>query len=466
MLRARVWNSAPCKAWLLGQPFLMATSFLAAFAADGRYTAAWWALAALAGLTAVFVFAALVPRIASPDTYSLPMRRLVGFLASGVDASLIPVLAYLVGLFAWVLNYTVMHVKLRTLLAAVTVPLAVAAVSCPAAGAITPPGVDPAAVPPSAAAGPVQPMAQRNPCVATNLLPGTDPGAPGPNQAMLNLSGAWKYSRGDGQLVAVIDTGVRPGPRLPNVDPGGDFVEATDGLSDCDGHGTLVAGLIAGQPGADSFSGVAPGARILSIRSTSARFAPRNPGEDQATARVALDVATLARAIVRAADLGARIINISAVTCLPANKTVDQTELGVGPALRRRAEGRRHHRSGRKQPSRVEPGFGMPVESTVGPRPSRGPAELGRCDGGFDPVVVAALRIVRRFTQLLRTSVRFHDGRAVGGDRGARREHHLGRQRRWRRARERVAQRSRRALSAQQRQLRGGVCVGRCGVGA
>jgi type VII secretion integral membrane protein EccD len=104
VLRARVWDSAPCKAWLLGQPFLMAISFLAAFAADGRYTAAACALAALAGLTAVFVFAALVPRIASPDTYSLPMRRLVGFLASGVDASLIPVLAYLVGLFAWVLN--------------------------------------------------------------------------------------------------------------------------------------------------------------------------------------------------------------------------------------------------------------------------------------------------------------------------------------------------------------------------
>ncbi|WP_027331968.1 type VII secretion integral membrane protein EccD [Mycolicibacterium tusciae] len=103
-LRARVFDSAPGKAWLLAQPSLMAALFLAAFATEGRYTAAWWALAALAGLTAVFVFAALVPRLASPDTYSLPMRRLVGFLASGVDASLIPVLAYLVGLFAWVLN--------------------------------------------------------------------------------------------------------------------------------------------------------------------------------------------------------------------------------------------------------------------------------------------------------------------------------------------------------------------------
>lgn len=222
-----------------------------------------------------------------------------------------------------------MYAKLRTVLAAVTVPLAVAAVSCPGAGAITPPEVDPAAVPPSGAAGPVQPMSQRSPCVTTNVLPGTDPGAVNANQSMLNLAGAWEYSRGDGQIVAVIDTGVRPGPRLPNVEPGGDFVEATDGLVDCDGHGTLVAGLIAGQPGTDSFSGVAPGARILSIRSTSARFAPRNPGQDQATARVALDVTTLARSIVRAVDLGARIINISAVTCLPANKTVDQTELGA-----------------------------------------------------------------------------------------------------------------------------------------
>ncbi|MGV0790643.1 type VII secretion integral membrane protein EccD [Mycolicibacterium sp. XJ1819] len=103
-LRARIWDSAACKAWLLSQPFLLAVSFLVAFAVDGRYPAAWWSLAALAGLTLVWAIAALYPRVASPDTYSLPMRRLVGFAASGVDASLIPVLAYLVGLFAWVLN--------------------------------------------------------------------------------------------------------------------------------------------------------------------------------------------------------------------------------------------------------------------------------------------------------------------------------------------------------------------------
>lgn len=221
------------------------------------------------------------------------------------------------------------YAMLRSALAATTAMLALATVSCPAAGAITPPELDAGAAPPSGAPGPVQPMAQRNPCVATGVLPGSDPGAVNQNSSMLNLSGAWKYSRGDGQLVAVLDTGVRPGPRLPNVDPGGDFVETTDGLVDCDGHGTLVAGLIAGQPGDDDFSGVAPGARILSIRSTSARYAPRDSGEDPVTARVALDVATLSRAVVRAADLGARVINISAATCLPANKTVEQTELGA-----------------------------------------------------------------------------------------------------------------------------------------
>jgi membrane-anchored mycosin MYCP len=172
-------------------------------------------------------------------------------------------------------------------------------------------------------------MAQRGECVVTGVLPGTTPGAANPNQLSLNLSEAWQHSRGEGQTVAVIDTGVHPGPRLPNVEPGGDFVDSTDGLTDCDGHGTLVAGLIAGQPGGDGFSGVAPAARLISIRQTSAKYSARTPGEDPTLSRAALDVTSLARAIVRAADLGARVINISAVTCLPANKTVEQTELGA-----------------------------------------------------------------------------------------------------------------------------------------
>lgn len=202
-------------------------------------------------------------------------------------------------------------------------------VSSLSAGAISPPEVDPQIAPPAGSAGPVEAMTQRSACATTGVLPGSDPGAVNPNQLALNLSGAWKHSRGQGQTVAVIDTGVQPGPRLPHVEGGGDFIESTDGLTDCDGHGTSVAGLIAGQPGPDGFSGVAPEARLISIRQNSPRFAPRTPAADAAEARAAADVASLARSVVRAADMGARVINISVVTCVPADKQVDQTELGA-----------------------------------------------------------------------------------------------------------------------------------------
>lgn len=103
-LRARVWDSAACKAWLLAQPFLVAGVLLVVYAATGRFAGAFAAVLVLAVLVLAWIVVALNPSIASPDTYSLPLRRLVGFVAAGLDASLIPVMAFLVGLFAWVLN--------------------------------------------------------------------------------------------------------------------------------------------------------------------------------------------------------------------------------------------------------------------------------------------------------------------------------------------------------------------------
>lgn len=221
---------------------------------------------------------------------------------------------------------------IRAGLACLTAALTATVWACPSALAISQPAVDPGVPPPSGTPGPVQPMEQRGACSASGIIAGSDPGAVTPSQATLNLPAAWQFSRGDGQLVAVIDTGVRPSSRLPNVDPGGDFVETTDGLTDCDGHGTLVAGLIAGQPapsGEDGFSGVAPAARVLSIRTESAKFSPRTSGGDPLLARASLDVTALGRAIVHAADLGARVIDISTVTCVPADRPIDQGALGA-----------------------------------------------------------------------------------------------------------------------------------------
>lgn len=104
VLRARVWDTAACKAWLLAQPYLVGIALLIAFSIQGRYELALWAVGALAVVTVVWVFAATNPKFASPESYSLPMRRYVSFLAAAIDASLIPVMAYAVGLFTWVLN--------------------------------------------------------------------------------------------------------------------------------------------------------------------------------------------------------------------------------------------------------------------------------------------------------------------------------------------------------------------------
>lgn len=101
--------------------------------------------------------------------------------------------------------------------------------------------------------------------------------------------------------VAVIDTGVTPHPSFQDrVKPGGDYVESDgkgkDGLEDCDGHGTQVAGIIAGKPPGDDigFIGVAPDAEIVSIRQSSQNFSEKTPDEikaDREKAKQAREIA-------------------------------------------------------------------------------------------------------------------------------------------------------------------------------
>ncbi|MGW4370849.1 type VII secretion-associated serine protease mycosin [Nocardia takedensis] len=153
-------------------------------------------------------------------------------------------------------------------------------------------------------------------------------------QRSLDLDRAWQFSKGEGQVVAVIDTGVARHPRLPDLDAAGDYVAAVgDGTEDCDGHGTFVAGLIAAtQVENQGFAGVAPLARIMTIRQTSKMYQKEGASRDKAPDDLPDgygNLATMASAIVRAVDRGATVINISEVWC-GADKNVDGP---IGAAL-------------------------------------------------------------------------------------------------------------------------------------
>ena len=344
--------------------------------------------------------------------------------------------------------------------AATTLIVASVALSGWPAYAIDPPGIDPGAVPPDGNPGPAQPMKQSAYCTEVGVLPGTDFRVQPKYMDMLNLPEAWRFGRGGGVKIAVIDTGVAPHPRLAHLIPGGDYVMAGDGLSDCDAHGTLVASMIGASPASaegpgapgprrpppvptreppppapppqtisvappppqtitlvpapppseqpggqpppfgappaapappapqepkapgaqepkapgaasrghgktvlpgyshggqvvsvdyprpaapppldpppagpsDAFTGIAPDAELISIRQSSQAFSLKDAytgDEDPQTRQKRDNIFTMARAIVHAADMGARVINISQVMCMSARSLIDAPDLGA-----------------------------------------------------------------------------------------------------------------------------------------
>ena len=307
-------------------------------------------------------------------------------------------------------------------MAASLLALAPALATAPAAQAVAPPTIDPGAVPPDGPPTPPEPMKQGGYCPRVGTLPDTDYRVQPRYLDMMNLSDAWQFGRGAGVTVAVIDTGVNPHPRLPNLIPGGDFVSDGNGLQDCDAHGTIVASIIGAAPadgktplppqretrrpdtvptseppppppppppaptqtviiqapppppppdappaawhsdgGAlqvepadfrgplpaddpppppppplvipppDAYTGIAPDAQIISIRQSSQAFSPEDSfgNEDPVTRRKAGDIESMARAVVHAANMGAKIINISEVSCMSALDVIDQKALGA-----------------------------------------------------------------------------------------------------------------------------------------
>ncbi|MGY4866698.1 type VII secretion-associated serine protease mycosin [Mycolicibacterium elephantis] len=217
-------------------------------------------------------------------------------------------------------------------LAALLAALLLALVGAPVAGALEPPAIDPAAIPPDET-GPDQPTELRRACAAPAVFPESNfADKPWAND-YLRLAEAQKFATGAGVTVAVIDTGVNGSPRVP-AEPGGDFVEqAGNGMSDCDAHGTLTASIVAGRPApTDGFIGVAPDARILSLRQTSAAFQPvgaRTDPNDPNTTQTAGSLRSLARAVVHAANLGAQVINISEAACYKVTRPIDEASLGA-----------------------------------------------------------------------------------------------------------------------------------------
>jgi membrane-anchored mycosin MYCP len=203
-----------------------------------------------------------------------------------------------------------------------------AGLTSPPAGAVLPPIVDDALLPEATSPAPREATEQSERC--HSAIRPADVGADW-QLSGIDLQSIWRLSRGGGQTVAVIDTGVARHRLLPHLVPGGDYVSAGDGTQDCDGHGTVVAGIIGAaevEVAGTSFGGLAPDAAIMGIRQSSNAF--RRTSEP--TSSGVGDVETLAMAVRTAADAGATVINISSVACLPASEEVGDGALGAALA--------------------------------------------------------------------------------------------------------------------------------------
>ncbi|CAN5304327.1 type VII secretion system ESX-4 serine protease mycosin MycP4 [soil metagenome] len=214
-------------------------------------------------------------------------------------------------------------------IASVTAVGLIAAAQCcaPPAQAITPLPIDNSRLPAPALPAAPQSTEQRDMCAVPGRSRAAAPAA-NPLHA-LDLSAMWRLTRGEGQRVAVIDTGVNRHPRLAHLEGGGDYVATGDGTQDCDGHGTIVAGIIAAAPDPEDrvgFAGLAPAATVISIRQSSTKFGPT----DDPSITGFGDVDTMAMAVRTAADLGATVINISSVAC--AAGALDDRALGAALA--------------------------------------------------------------------------------------------------------------------------------------
>lgn len=120
------------------------------------------------------------------------------------------------------------------------------------------------------------------------------------HHAAIGSATAWEWSRGDGVIVAVVDSGVSCDvPDLAGRCVAGvDFVNDDADPSDDQGHGTFVAGVIAAAVhNRAGGAGVAGEARVMPLKALGASGSGA--------------MSDIAAAVVHAADHGARVVNLS-----------------------------------------------------------------------------------------------------------------------------------------------------------
>ncbi|MFD5187449.1 type VII secretion-associated serine protease mycosin [Streptomyces sp. NPDC058357] len=140
----------------------------------------------------------------------------------------------------------------------------------------------------------------------------------------------WRTSTGKGVVVAVIDSGVdQANPDLVGQVLKGKNLEPDvkgDEHTDYDGHGTSMAGLIAGtgrSNGGNGAFGLAPGAKILPVRMPESGVGANQAVENDEFNRVA------PVAIRYAVDRGAKVINISLGTYAGSRALTDSVRYAL-----------------------------------------------------------------------------------------------------------------------------------------
>lgn len=140
----------------------------------------------------------------------------------------------------------------------------------------------------------------------------------------LDVDEAWRLTKGRGVTVAVLDSGVDPNHRdlAGSVVTGRDYTVGANprGVQPVRLHGTYMASLIAGHGhgpgGADGIIGVAPEARVLSVRVI---LEDEEPGFRTFNSDARFE-AVVAKGIRYAVDHGADVINMSLSKDLPTEE--------------------------------------------------------------------------------------------------------------------------------------------------